>query len=391
MEDKVKKILMIVFFMELLVCFEYSSMIPIISYLAEYFSMKMSDAQYLNIGFYLVGGITPILGMMGDRNGNKIVINIALILLAIGTFVCGAVKSPFLFAAGRAFSGAAYMLMNAVLFAYVSSYVVYEKRGKASGIIKLAFGCGMILGPIISTKIIAMYSIKTFYWMIFTVTLFVFILSLGLPNNKTEQSKENEIDYRKALSVVMTPVSLKIILSIILFLTAFLLELNYLSIWLTEQFALGVERIGMIYTLNSVGTILGIIACMYLSDRLGKHKFALVLQSLMCIAIAIVPYQSNIKLVMMLTLIIMFGADGAITAIQTMSSEIFPQNRTLFMTLITFGISFGGFLASIIGPSIYNFGGFILNLRFSLVLTIISMILFYSISKDKRLMEQLGE
>lgn len=65
-------------------------MIPIISYLAEYFSMKMSNAQYLNIGFYLVGGIVPVLGIMGDRKGNKIVINSALILLAMATFVCGA-------------------------------------------------------------------------------------------------------------------------------------------------------------------------------------------------------------------------------------------------------------------------------------------------------------
>lgn len=385
------KIFIAVFLMEFLVCVEASSMIPLMTYLADFFNIRVSSIQYVNLGYFLVGGLVPIFGMIGDKKGNKIVINISLIFLALGAYICGVAKSSILYAIGRTFSGASYIILNAVLISYISSFTDYNQRGKAAGIIKLAFGCGMVIGPIAGTFFVSNYSIRTFYWILSFLTMLVFVISIGLPNNRLERGFEEKISFRKQLGILKKPEAAKIIISLALFLTALYFELNYLSIWLNQRFKLNIQEIGRIYTINSIGTILGIVACIYLSDKIGKHRFAIIFKAIMGLAVILLQFQSNIYLVVILTFIIMLGTDGAITVVQALGSEVFPENRTFFMTLITFSISIGGVIASIIGPSIYELGGFSLNLRLSSILILISILVYSSLSKDKNLMERLGE
>lgn len=393
MNKRLIRIFSICFFMELFVCIEASSMLPLMNYLADFFNIKVSFIQYVNLGYFLVGLTVPFVGILADKRGSRRVLIFATLISSFGILITSLSKNAVTYGMGRTFSGFAYVLMNSVLIAYISSFTDYKNRGKATGVIKVAFGAGMMLGPLLATSIVNRFGLFNYYICLSLCVFIIFLFSFTLPDNSVDKDK-NKVTLSEQLSVFKNRTALKILSSFLLFLLGLYLELNFLSIWLKEAFNIGIGSIGKIFTINAFGTLVGILLCVYFADRIGKHRFALLSMGLTFLMLASLEFSfvnSNLIMVVIVTFWLMVGVDGGITSIQALCSEVFTRHRSFFMTLTGMTMSIAGLTISAIGPFIYNAGGYMLNISIACVALILSIVIFYWVKTDNELMKKLGE
>lgn len=342
---------------QLLITAEMAIIGPLSPYLALYFSIDQSMVILLSFGYSTVGFLVPYLGVFADKFGKKRSISISLLLFILGSLIGALAKSPFIFAFARVFIGFAYFSLSATNLSYLSEFISYENRGKASGILRFAFSISVLVSPVLSTYLVDKHNTLAVIYLPLAILAFLaFILLRQLP--ETETYPNIKVNKDEFLSLLKNPMAKKVLISVFLLLTAPTLILNYLGIYLTNSFKLSQVDVGSIYTIAAIGTICGTFFSGVFSDKIGKFKLAKFLFIITLIAIIPIPYVKNLLAIMLLAVLFSFGLDGGWTSYQAFASELIPEKRGTFMSLIytvnAITISF----YSLIGPLLFRFGGF---------------------------------
>ncbi len=112
------------------------------------------------------------------------------IVFIIGTIVSGLAKIPIIFAVGRIFIGIGYFALSGINLSYLSEFIPYESRGKASGLLRTAFGIAILGSPIYATNLIAKYNhLLSIYLPLTIIGIITLILMIILP--ETEKKSRN--------------------------------------------------------------------------------------------------------------------------------------------------------------------------------------------------------
>ncbi len=345
------------FLIQLIVAAEMAIIGPLSPFLAIYFSIDQSMVILLSLGYSVVGFLVPYLGVFGDKFGKKRSISISLVLFILGAIIGAFAKSPFIFAFGRIFIGFAYFSLSATNLSYLSEFISYENRGKASGLLRVAFSFSILLAPIASTFLVDKYdSLAIIYIPLSIVALVALIFLRQLP--ETEKYPNIVVNKNEFLSLLQNPIAKKMLISVFLILTAPTLILNYLGIYLTNSFNVSQVNIGTIYTIAAIGTVLGTFLSGAFSDRIGKYKLAKILFVIMLIAIIPIPFVKNLILIILLVILFSFGMDGGWTSYQALGSEVVPEKRGTFMSLMYTVNAMTITFYSLVGPILYRLGGF---------------------------------
>ncbi|WP_353096478.1 MFS transporter [Tissierella praeacuta] len=345
------------FLIQLVVAIEMGIVGPLAPFLANHFSIKESMVILFNLGYSAIGFLVPYLGVFADKHGKKKSLTISLTLFIIGAIIGAFAKSPYIFAFGRIFIGFAYFSISAANLSYISEFISYDNRGKASGLLRTAFGIAILSSPIYATYLVSKYSnLTVVYIPLAIVGSLSLILLMRLP--ETKKSPDVKIDKKEFLSLLKNPVTKKVLITVFLLLTGPSLILNYLSIYLSNSFNVTQVNIGIAYTIVAIGTISGILFSAIFSDKLGKFKISKILFTITTLAIIPIPYFRSLYPVLGLATIFSFGLDGGWTSYQALCSEIFPEKRGTFMSLFYTMNAITITFYSIVGPIIYNLGGF---------------------------------
>ena len=370
------------FFIQLIIAVEMNLVAPLAPYLSDYFGIKPSSVVFFNIGFSLVGVLVPILGAFADKYGKKKSIILSLLFFIIGTIISGLAKIPIVFALGRIFIGIGYFALSGINLSYLSEFIPYESRGKASGVLRVAFGIAILGSPIYATKLIDKYdNLLSIYLPLTIIGIICLILMSKLP--ETEKNREVKLEINQLISIIKKPINFKILLIAFLFLTAPLFLLTFLGIHLSSHFNLDQLEIGYIYTIVAIGTMLGVSFAGLFIDKIGKEKLTKISYSLVFIALIALLLSKNLNLITIFLLLMAFGLDSGWTAYQTLLSEIEPSKRGIFMSLLYTVNAVAVTIYSILGPIFYNMGGYNLLITLSLITNFIALIIFYNIPFEK--------
>ncbi|WP_416198275.1 MAG: putative arabinose efflux permease, MFS family [Sporanaerobacter sp.] len=369
------------FLIHIIISMEFNLISAIAPYLASFFNIKASSVITLNLGFSIVGLLIPLLGTWADKYGKKKYIFTSLIFFVLGAFISGISHSPSLFAIGRTFIGIGYFSLNASVISYISDFVPYEKRGKASGILRIAFGLALLTSPLYATFMIKSFdNLKGIYIPFAIVGIICLFLLIKLP--ESEKVNNEKIDSNDVLNILKDPVGLKLLIIQFLTVTAPFTIYSYLGIWLSKDFSLNQLQIGYVYTAAACGTVLGITMSTFAADKIGKQKFTKIFYTIMILALSLMPYSKSLYLTIALIFTFAFGLDGGWTAYQAICTEIYPEKRTTFMTLLFFTNAMMITLFTLIGPLLYNLGGYKLIASIASVSSIVALFLFFNVSKS---------
>jgi len=373
------------------VALESAFVSPIIPYLSIYFGIKESSVVYVNLGFSLVGLLSPFFGMLADKHGKRRAIISSMIFFAIGAFISGWATSPFFFAIGRLIIGIGNLTLGATLVSYVSDFIPYSNRGRSAGILRVAFAISMLISPIFSTNIVKHLDLRYLYWSTALFSLIVLFLSFKLPESHNEdQSDSSSLNISEVISIMRNPITIEFLLIQFLLVISPIILYNFLAIWLKNNFHLGQDIIGYVFTLAAIGTLVGVLLSSALSDKVGKMKFAKLSFILMTVSLIPIPYVNSIYIVIPLLIIYTIGLDGGWSAFQAVASEIYPKRRTVFMTLLYFMNSVCSLIFILLGPSLFNLGGYTLIVWISIITSILSIAILFRVSSNKELQRRLG-
>ena len=368
------------FLIQFIIAIEMNMIGPVGPFLSEYFNIQDSYVILFNLGYSAVSILVPFLGILSDRYGKKRILGFAVILFIFGTIIAGLAKSPLLFAFGRVFIGLGYYSLSGTNLSYVSEFIDYENRGKASGILRIAFGLAILFTPIYSTTLIERYNnVSSVYLPLTVLALVAYLLLLKLPETKKAIGKK--FDKEEFIQLLRDHRSRKIFASIFFITTAPAMLLNFLGIHLTSEFNLTQVEVGIAYTLIAVGTISGIFIAAILTDKLGKINFSRVMFGIMVLALIPIPYVKNLPVIIFLVIMFAFGLDGGWTAYQTFASEILPEKRGTFMSLFYTVNAITVTFYSIVGSIIYSIGGFNLAVAIGTICSAIGFIMVNQLRK----------
>lgn len=345
------------FIIQILVAAEMAVIGPLSPFLAVYFSIDESMVILLSLGYSAVGFLVPYLGVFGDKFGKKKSISISLVLFILGSIMAAFVGSPLVFACARIFIGFAYFSLSATNLSYLSEFISYQNRGKASGLLRTAFSASVLLSPIASSFLVDKYdSLVVIYIPLAIVALLALIFLGQLP--ETQKYPNVVVNKNEFLSLLHNPIVKKMLISVFLILTAPTLLLNYLGIYLANSFDVPQVNIGTIYTIVAIGTVLGTFFSGVFSDRIGKYKLAKILFMGMLIAIIPIPFVKSLILIVLLAIFFSFGLDGGWTSYQAFATEVVPEKKGTFMSLMYTVNAMTITFYSLVGPLLYKLGGF---------------------------------
>lgn len=345
------------FLLQLLVTAEMNIIGPLAPFLASHFNINESMVILFNLGYSAVGFLVPYLGVFADKHGKKRSLIISLSLFIIGSTIAGFANNPYIFAFARIFIGFSFFSISGTNLSYISEFVSYDNRGKASGLLRIAFGIAILFSPIYAGFLVSKYdNLQSIYMPLAFLALLALFLLTRLP--ETSKCPDIKIDKKEFLSLLRNPLAAKVLLTVFLILTGPSLILNYLSIYLSNNFNLSQVNIGMAYTLVAAGSTGGIALSAIFSDKIGKLKLSKILFLIMFLATLPIPYLKSLGTLLGFTVIFALGMDGAWTSYQTFASEIIPEKRGTFMSLFYTMNALTVTFYSILGPTLYNTGGF---------------------------------
>ncbi len=370
------------FIIQFIIAIEMNMIGSIAPFLSQYFHIKPNLVVLFNLGFSSVGIFVPYLGILADRFGKKKIINIALIFFITGSLIASFSNSAILFAFSRIFIGLGYYTLSGTNLSYVSEFINYENRGKASGILRTAFGIATVFTPIYATSLITKFNNLSSVYLPFVVLgIIAFILLLKLP--ETNINENSKLDKEGFLNLLRDSRSKKIFASIFFITSAPTLTLSFFGIFLAEKFHLNQVQIGYGYTIAAIGTISGILLASIFADKIGKLKISRIFFIFMIVAQIPLPYFKSPILISIFAAIFAIGLDGGWTAYQTFATEISPQNRGTFMNLFYTTNALTVTFYSLVGSFIYSIGGYYLAVGIGLISSVIGVILVSSL-KEKQ-------
>lgn len=360
------------FLMQLLVTIEMNMIGPLAPFLANHFSINDSMVILFNLGYSAVGLLVPYLGLFADKHGKKKSLIISLFFFILGTSIAGFSTHPYVFAFARIFIGFSFFSISGANLSYISEFISYDNRGKASGFLRLAFAVAILSSPLYTAFLVEKYNnLQSIYIPLAIVGAITLLLLTKLP--ETKKSSNITIDGKEFLSLLKNPLAAKVLLSVFLLLTAPSLILNYLSIHLSNNFHLSQVDIGMSYTLVALGSSIGIGFSALFSDKIGKFKLSKILFLIMFMAMIPILYISSLGYLIVFTMIFALGLDGGWTSYQTFASEVLPEKRGTFMSMFYTINAITITFYSLFGPLIYTFGGFKLILLISILSVFLSI------------------
>lgn len=367
------------FIIQFIIAIEMNMLGPLAPFLSDYFNIRDNMVILFNLGFSAVGILVPFLGILSDRLGKKKIISFALVLFLIGCMAAGFAKNPLVFAFGRIFIGLGYYSLSSINLSYVSEFINYENRGMASGILRIAFGLGVIFTPIYATGLINKFNyIYSVYIPLALLGLVALIMLFRLP--ETKRNLDNKFDKQEFIQLIKEKRNRMIFISLFFISTAPSLLLNFLSIYLSNEFNLSQIEVGLAYTSIAVGTIIGIIIATIFTDKIGKLKLSKMLFTLMMFSLVAIPYLKNLTLIIFLSTLFTLGLDGGWTSYQTFATEVSIEKRGTFMSLFYMVNALTVTFYSLVGSLIYAIGGFNLAIIIATICSLIGLIIVNKLS-----------
>lgn len=213
------------------------------------------------------------LAPLSDRKGRLRFLRYALLLLALAALAAAAAHSLAWYFAARALAGAAAGLLSAVAIAYAADLFPFEQRGRAMGLLSLAYFAPPIIGVPAGAALAARAGWRTVYLAIGLGALLLCALSLvrwRAPEIRGE-SRGALPTYLGFLGERAAGIGL---VTGLFFAGGPVAFLTYIGGWLRREQGASVEGIGLIFLAAGLASLVAAPLAGRLSDRMSKRRLA---------------------------------------------------------------------------------------------------------------------
>lgn len=365
----------------------FGMVFPLLPYYAREFQASETLIGFLASSF-AVGEFffAPIWGRLSDRFGRKPILAISLlgISFALGSFAI-ANSLTWLFIS-RFLQG----VFSAGTFTSASAYVadITTKEDRIKGMSKLgaSVAAGFIFGPAIGGILSSInHQLPFFAASVLTLINLVFVQALLKESLKIKEEKlvlkEGFLNIKAMYHGLRGELGT---LFILIFLWSYALSNNQVAIPLygAEILMVSAATIGIFFSLQGfTSASVQWFLLAKITGKLGEHHTAVLGLALMALSLFLMPFLAIPYMLASLMIVFSFGSAITRPTVQTLISKKTHEGQGTTMGIAASFESMGRIIGPILGGFVFYKSGFLW--AFLMVVTVITVMLFYVIFKKK--------
>ncbi len=330
---------------------------PFLPSIARGLGVSLAAANGLITLRWLVRMAAPLLGPLLDRYERRRVMEAAfvcftlagLLLAGVGTFAATAVAFILY--------GIAKALHDPATHAYVGDAVPYHERGRAMGIIELAWSLAWLLGVPASGILIDRFDWRAPWAILIALGLLGMGLTrVGLPPVLDRPASDTGKPFLASTVTVWRGLLRRrsvvfLLLTSVLITLAVEIPFIVYGAWIEESFGLSLTALGLASAVVGLAEAAAEGSVAMITDRLGKRRS--VLAGLLGLAASLIalPWLSGLGLAPALVGVVLalFTFEFGVVSLLPLVTELAPDARAALVSINGTAFGFGRVLAALIG------------------------------------------
>ena len=262
--------------------------------LVKSFGISVSTAGLLVVVYSLAAAVAAFFsGTLSDHYGRRRFLLAGVAFFALASFAASQSRTLNELMLARALTGLAAGTLSTCSITFAADWFPYNVRGRAIGLISSAYFAAPILGVPIAAQIADRFGWRRAFLFFAGLAVVTTLATLRLPLERlnpqpsTEKLRSAIEAFRSFLSRRDTAAALVIAFLVSGGLVGFL---TYIGQWLNSSFGLPTRTIGWVFMLGGIVAVGGAPLGGILSDRWGKRAISIASNSLLAVAVALVPF-----------------------------------------------------------------------------------------------------
>lgn len=308
-----------------------------------------------------VGLLAPLSSPLTERRGYRFVLQLGLIVSALGYVLVGASSTMWLALPGMILAGLGTFTFVPTLSAYLSTRLPYARRGRGLAIVEMGWSLAGIIGLFIVGELIARTSWRVPLFVVSGGLLLAAIYYRSFPAARSAPAATHAdgqtlrpwtmriVDFFRLGANRSSAWATLLVQGLVMF-GGMHIIISY-GTWLVEDFGLGPAQLGRVALVLGVGDLTGATLVALRSDRLGKRYSALLSTGAAALGFLVLPFASAALVTAVGALFLSrIAFEASVVSIIPLLSEQVPEQRSKIMALgTTFGL-LGSTLAGLTGP-----------------------------------------
>jgi predicted MFS family arabinose efflux permease len=325
-----------------------------------------------------MGVFAPISGALSDRFGYRLVIRVALLVMAAGCLLMALSTSPWMVLVAILMSGLGTSAFVPNLQAFVSGHLPYRLRARGLGMIEYSWALTGIFGLSLVGLLIAATSWRMPFFLLaggMLMMSFIFgampgahkppadsagdqLASASTPAVPSVHKRTGVYWLRRMLSIFVVGPNWRstygtILSALLSFYAAMQIMISH-GAWLVRQYGLDAAALGLVALVIGCFDLVASVAVSVFTDRIGKKRSVLIGMGGSLIAYLVLPFLDRgvIPAVAGIAMARMFFEFNIVAYFPLLSEQV-PAKRGQVMTLGTAISTIGTTLAGFTGPWMY--------------------------------------
>ena len=357
--NKVIKSILAIVFGRLVINISRRFPYPFVSAIADTFSVPAGNIQNVIALTNSAGLLSPVLGILSEHYGRKLVMVGVLLLMTIMS-VLGAVFADYEIFVVVMFSfGIGKIIYDPTFQAYLGDLVPFGRRARVMGISELSWALSLVVAAPVAGFLLDNSNLQSVFVFLSvslalgTAALWIFVESDEGPDHQRERLRI--INPLTAIRTVSAhpPAVFALLYSLCLTLSHEIFFINY-GLWMEDSFGLLLTALGTVTIVIAIAEIIGEFIVITVADRLGTKTTSMTGMLIAAVCFFIIPYLSFSLPLAMFGIFIMFIAiETSIVSALPLFTEILPRSRAVMMSANMGAHSLGRVVGAALGAFVY--------------------------------------
>lgn len=321
---------------------DFMIMMPLGNYLIENFGISTLQFSIL-VGAYSIAAFFSglAIALFTDKFDRKKTLLLAYVGFVLGTIACGLAGSYSFLLAARIVAGLFGGVIGAQVLAIVADMFVYERRGRAMGIVMGGFAGASIIGVPLALKLTNIFQKDwhTPFWMIGGLgILFIPLITRIIPGMTSHIKKADGKDssFHALITVCKVPAQRSALIFSGLLMMGHFLIIPFINPYLEFNKGFSTDQTPWIYLTGGIASMFAAIYLGKMADKKGKLAVFSVSVFLSLFMVILITRMPNVPfgIVLLFFATWFMVATGRIVTAQAMISEVVtPSQRGSFMSV----------------------------------------------------------
>jgi len=391
-----KQIIYVLTFMWFCAVVDFMLMMPFGADFMNIYNIQPSQFSLLVSAYSIAAGSSAFLATIYiDRYDRKKILMTAFFLFSLGSIFCSFAANFYMMFVARFITGAFGGILGCVTIAIISDLVPFSRRGKAMGVLNMAFGMASIVGIPLGL-LISKYSDVFFPFRVIGVLglIVFFFANRIIPSLEKYIRQESKIKFNDIKDLVLDKNILNALVLVFFLIVGHFMFISFVNPYLTENLKFTKNDTTLMYVVGGLCVALSSSYVGMQIDKIGKYKSFVILIILSFIPILAIAHLQRGSLVLSLVLCAMlfvFSSGRMMAAMTLLTGAPTEQQRSKFLAIRSAIIEFSEGIAVSIGGLILSknqVDGTIENYSILSYITVVVGILCIFLAKRVKIREQ---